>query len=86
MNSRKLLFGALAFLLSLAFYEAQAQCTVSITSATWGNCSVGHCSSPCANASGGMAPYTYLWSTGSTNQCDTICINGMATVTVTDAN
>jgi len=38
------------------------------------------------NANGGAAPYTYLWSDGSTNQTDTGMVAGAYTVVVTDNN
>jgi len=39
-----------------------------------------------ALASGGTSPYTYLWSTGSTNTSITSLSAGVYTVTITDAN
>ncbi|HKR07279.1 MAG TPA: gliding motility-associated C-terminal domain-containing protein [Bacteroidia bacterium] len=39
-----------------------------------------------ANASGGLFPYSYLWSTGATTQVIVLLAPGIYTVTVTDAN
>ena len=40
----------------------------------------------CAEPSGGLAPYTFLWDTGETTQCITPPDHGDYCVTVTDAN
>jgi hypothetical protein len=39
----------------------------------------------CANASDGIAPYTYRWNTGATTQCIAVSDTGSYAVTITDA-
>ena len=39
----------------------------------------------CANAANGVAPYTYLWSTGATSSCISVVDTGSYVVTITDA-
>jgi uncharacterized protein YcsI (UPF0317 family) len=57
--------------------------TVAVTSRTV--CSGIMPISLCANASNGVAPYTYLWSNGATSQCISVFDTLAYTVTITDA-
>lgn len=71
---------------------AQTSVTISSTAApnvtasgTPAGCSVAN-GTATANPSGGVAPYTYLWSNGDPNQTATGLASGTYNVTVTDAN
>ena len=55
-------------------------------SATNGTCNNGNLGSASVSASGGTAPYTYLWSTGATTLTISNLTAGSYSVTVTDAN
>lgn len=56
------------------------------TTSTAGTCTPNTCSCTVAQTTGGTAPYTYLWSQGSTTQTITNVLPGSYVVTVTDAN
>ncbi|MBK8874747.1 MAG: gliding motility-associated C-terminal domain-containing protein [Bacteroidetes bacterium] len=56
------------------------------TSATSVQCNVPNSGSVIVTATGGVSPYTYLWSDGSTSASVTGLAGGLYTVTVTDAN
>ncbi|MEO8151251.1 MAG: T9SS type A sorting domain-containing protein [Bacteroidia bacterium] len=47
---------------------------------------VGNSALLCPTVSGGVAPLTYQWNTGSTSSCETASISGVYSVTVIDAN
>ncbi|HMQ48346.1 MAG TPA: SdrD B-like domain-containing protein [Saprospiraceae bacterium] len=49
-------------------------------------CGMGNTGSASANASGGVPPYTYTWSNGATTSSISGLVEGIYTVTVTDAN
>lgn len=49
-------------------------------------CNGGNNGSATVTASGGVAPYSYLWSSGSTNSIASSQTSGVKTVTITDAN
>lgn len=59
---------------------APVYASTSSTNATCGNCN----GTASVNASGGAAPYTYLWSNGATTQTITGLCSGTYSVTVTD--
>lgn len=59
---------------------------VSIDSVDSVNCLGGSDGVACASATGGVAPYTFSWSNGSTSACATGLPAGTYTVTITDAN
>ena len=59
---------------------------VATCSSTNGDCNNGNSASASVSASGGTAPYTYLWSTGATTMSISNLTAGSYSVTVTDAN
>ena len=60
--------------------------TSSITSANDVSCNGGSDGSAVVSASGGTAPYTYLWTNGDTNETSVGLLPGIQNVIITDIN
>jgi gliding motility-associated-like protein len=75
----------LGFIFLFSSFFAYSQCTLSVSIATSSsNLCPGSTMILTASASGGTAPYTYIWSTGETTANITVNKTGTFTVTVSD--